>query len=35
VIKWVVLSVNVAIVAYMLVLRVQAGAAKTRVRRTA
>src|SRR5262249_46606498 len=33
-IKWMVLSVNVAIVAYMLVLRVQAGGAKSRVRRT-
>ena len=36
VIKWVVLTVNVAIVTYMLVLRVQAGAAKSRAaRRTA
>lgn len=34
-IKWIVLSVNVAIVAYMLVLRVQAGTAKKRVGRTA
>ena len=34
VIKWMVLSVNLAIVAYMLVLRVQAGAMKSRAARS-